>query len=207
MLRLFRASKEIDFKDWLGRIFFESILIVLSIWGALSINNWHSSKENTALVKHSVLAFQQEIKHNRQWVEASYPYQLGIKNVVLEMQTSEFPMATDELRQMMGGMQVVLLRESTWDTVVGTGVLTHMDFELVSALSLTYSLQDLVQALHNDGVTDLIRNSYLLEGNKSALIFDVLRYLNSIIEAEAELKAAYIQVEEMLKQQLGNEDQ
>jgi hypothetical protein len=38
----------------------------------------------------------------------------------------------------------------------------------------------------------------LLESNKPALMHSVQRYLNRIIEAEAELQAAYSQVYDML---------
>ncbi|MEZ0148577.1 MAG: hypothetical protein AB9Q22_00445 [Candidatus Reddybacter sp.] len=194
MSKILRLGKQINLSGGLGLILFESILMVVSILGALGINSWYNERQDDAMVEHSMRAFQQEIKQNRQWVEDSYPYQLGIRNVVREMQRETYPYQAVEFRQMIGGAQMVVLRESTWDTVVDTGVLAHMEFEQVSALSLTYSLQRRLQVLYNEGLTDLIRNSYLLEGNKEALLFEALRYLNGIIEAEAQLKAAYEEV-------------
>jgi hypothetical protein len=190
---------QVELSSGVGLIIFESLLMVASILGALAIDSWSNDKEVKAMVAHSVEAFEQEIKHNRQWVESSYPYQQGIRNIVLEMQAGTIPFQADEFRQMLGGAQKVVLRQSTWDTVVGTGVLSEMEFELVSALSLTYSLQRRLQISYNDGLTDLIRNSYVLGENKNAILFDALRYLNNVIEAEAELTEAYVQVGEMLK--------
>ncbi len=190
---------QVELSSGIGLIIFESLLMVASILGALAIDSWSNDKEVKAMVAHSVDAFEQEIKHNRQWVESSYPYQQGIRNIVLEMQAGSIPFQPDEFRQMLGGAQKVVLRQSTWDTVVGTGVLSEMEFELVSALSLTYSLQRRLQISYNDGLTDLIRNSYVLGDNKNAILFDALRYLNTVIEAEAELAEAYVQVGEMLK--------
>ena len=190
--------RRISFNSWLGQIIFESFLIVLSILAALAFSEWQEEQREARLVEQSMRAFQQEIKHNRQWIEASYPYLQGIKTVVTEVQAGNMPLKTNEFRQMVDAIQMVVLRESTWATVVETGVLTHMDFDLVSALSLTYSLQRRLQVLYNAGQSDLIRNSYLLEDNEAALMHSAMRYLNGIIEAEAELQAAYSQVEEML---------
>jgi hypothetical protein len=193
-----RMSRRIKINSWLGQIIFESVLIVLSIISALAFSNWQEEQAENRLVTQSMRAFQQEIKQNRQWIESSYPYLQGINSVVTDVQAGKMPLEINNFRQMIDDIQMVVLRESTWATVVDTGVLTHMEFELVSALSLTYSLQRRLQVLYNDGQSDLIRNSYLLESNKPALMHSVQRYLNRIIEAEAELQAAYSQVYDML---------
>ena len=202
MAGLTRLGKGISFNTWIGQIIFESLLIVLSILVALALSNMQEEQAKSKLVTQSMRAFQQELKHNRQWVEASYPYLQGIRTVVLQVEAGSLPLETDEFRQMIDAIQMVVLRDSTWATVVDTGVLTHMDFDLVSALSLTYSLQRRLQVLYNQGQSDLLRNSYLLEDNQAALMHGAVRYLNGIVEAEAELQAAYTQLEEMLTQQI-----
>jgi HAMP domain-containing protein len=189
-------------KSWIGRFVFESALIMFSILCALAINSWHTDQENKNLVHQSLLTFQREVGYNQQWVESSYPYILGVRDVIVSTQQNNHPLGIEDFQQMIGSIQLALLRKSTWDTAVSAGVLTHMNFELVAALSLTYGLQERVETIHNDGLSEVVKNTYEMAENTRALNYSSVRYLNSILEAESELKAAYDQVNEILQLQI-----
>ena len=45
--------------------------------------------------------------------------------------------AEADLRSAMEGLEPVVLLNTAWETALATGVLTHMEFTIVSALSLT----------------------------------------------------------------------
>jgi hypothetical protein len=46
-----------------------------------------------------------------------------------------------EFRDTMEALQPIVLTSSAWETAVATAALGRMDFELVSALTLTYNTQ------------------------------------------------------------------
>ena len=79
-----------------------------------------------------------------------------------------------------------------------------MDYQAVSALSLTYSIQNRFQELHNAGLGELLRAANLSGENMSATIYAASRYMSDVTRAENELQVVYQQALELIRAYAGN---
>ena len=177
-----------------GRVIFESLMIMFSILAALGINDWTIQRDTKRLVDRTVIAFEAEVTQNLRWIEESIPYHNGIKQVVAQYRQNKIPISVEWYQQILSDFKPSVLRESAWETAVATGSITEIDFELVSALSLTYSLQNRFQESYDTGFRELLGNAYWAEGRSKELLYRTDRFINDATEAEAEIRAVYLQV-------------
>ena len=126
-------------REWMLRALAESTIIVVSIILALAVDEWRDDRQNQELAAQSLMIFEQEIRQNLGRVDDAAPYHAGLRDVVAAM--TERDGAEAELRSATEGLEPVVLLNTAWETALATGVLTHMEFTIVSALSLTYSRQ------------------------------------------------------------------
>ena len=115
------------------------MFVVASILLALAFDDWNENRGYAELADQSLAIFEQEILQNIARVEDGHPYHQGIRVVLGQMQAQADP-SLDALG-IMEGLEAPVLLSTAWQTALATGVLTRMDFEVVSALSLTYSIQ------------------------------------------------------------------
>lgn len=193
------TDKRRNLRVWLGKVFFESFLVMFSILGALAISNWQNERSQRESVYRSMVTIQQEILQIQQWTEESEPYHQGLQTVVMNMSLDERAVSGDEIRQILDGLRPFVAKKSAWETMVDTGVLHIVDFELVNALSLAYGLQGRFDELYNDGLRDLIKDSFVHHDNSDALLYSALHFFNDVGETEQELLAVNAQVIEMLE--------
>ena len=103
----------------------------------------------------------------------------------------------------MEGLEPPVLLNTAWETALATGALTHMEFEVVSALSLTYSFQE--------GFTTRSRADRPRIGgseNQSAQQVDeqvraAHDYMSALTSDEAELLTIFHQALEVVEQHRG----
>jgi hypothetical protein len=126
--------------EWFVRGFVESVFVVGSILLALGVDEWTENRGFSDLADQSLGIFEQEIIQNRDRVADGLPYHQGIRDVLGQMMATPPPVI--DLRRIMGDVEPPVLLNTAWETSLATGALTHMDFEVVSALSLTYSFQE-----------------------------------------------------------------
>jgi hypothetical protein len=126
--------------EWFVRGFVESVFVVGSILLALGVDAWSENREFAELADQSLGIFEQEIIQNRDRVADGLPYHQGIRDLLGQMLATPPPVI--DLRRIMEGLEPPVLLSTAWETALATGALTHMDFEVVSALSLTYSFQE-----------------------------------------------------------------
>lgn len=190
--------RSVHFRIWLSRTIFESMLVVMSILLALGVREWQDSRVTQQLINRSLESFERELTQNKNRIEALYPYHVGLQSILAELQVESHPDSERELRNVLNGFQSAVLLTTAWDTALATGALSDMDYELVYALSLTYSLQDRFRTLYNSGLIDLL-NSNTTSETAPTLAYAASRYVNDITTAEGDLLAAYQEALEQLQ--------
>ncbi len=182
--------------DWLPRIIVESALIVFSILLALAVNEWERTREDVELATQALAAFQREIRQNRARLEDVGPYRRGLRDVIARMADSGELASSDEFQATVGleALRPAFLTSTVWETALTTGALPHIDFDLVNALSLTYSLQARLEEFSRTGMPQLARGGWVTSENMHGAIREVTVYLGELSRSEAELLAAYDEV-------------
>jgi hypothetical protein len=125
---------------WILKGLVESTFVVASILLALAVDEWAQNREYAELADQSLGIFEREIRQNRARLEDASPYHQGIRDLLGQMR--ELPQAPMDIRSIVEGLTPPVLLNTAWETSLATGALTHMEFEVVSALSLTYSIQE-----------------------------------------------------------------
>lgn len=186
--------------DWLPRIIVESALIVFSILVALGVSEWERNREDEELATQALIEFQREIRQNRARLEDVGPYRVGLREVIARMGESGELESSDEFQATVGleDLRPVFLTSTVWETALTTGALPHIDFTLVNALSLTYSLQARLEEFSRSGMPELARGGFVRREDMDGALREVIVYLSELSRSEAGLLAAYEEVLEIL---------
>ena len=96
------------------------------------------------------------------------------------------------------------LLQTAWQTAVATGALTHLDYETVAALSLTYTLQDRFREDSRTGFQAIMQASDFKPGEAEMAVHSADNYLRETVTSENDLRATYAQAEKILRKKLGN---
>ena len=175
------------------------MLIVLSILLALGVRAWQDERNVHQLIERSMTSFERELTLNKKTIDNLYPFHQGLQSLLAELEVESHPDKARELRNIVDSLQPEAnLLTTAWDTALATGALAQMDYELVYALSLTYSFQDRYQTLYNSGLIDQL-SSNLTADRPATLAYATFRYLNDVTLRESELLAAYQQALEELE--------
>lgn len=126
--------------EWLIKGLVESFFVVSSILLALAVDSWAENRGYAELADQSLGIFEQEILRNRAALEEVGPFHEGIRDLLGQMLNGSEVQA--ELRNVMEGLETPVLLNTAWETALATGALTHIDVQVVSALSITYSIQE-----------------------------------------------------------------
>ncbi len=177
--------------EWLPRVVFESLLIVVSILLALALDKWQEDLEIEELVHRSVQSFEQEVRQNKMRVEDVAPYHIGLQEILTRLDEGEGVKSLMEYRNIMEGFQATLLLRTAWDTSVATGALSRMDYELVAALSQTYDAQNRFNELYSIGSNAILTSARLNVENLDLSIYNAIRFMSEVTAAEAHLEAVY----------------
>ncbi len=177
--------------EWLPRVVFESLLIVVSILLALALDKWQEDLEIEELVHRSVQSFEQEVRQNKMRVEDVAPYHIGLQEILTRLDEGEGVKSLMEYRNIMEGFQATLLLRTAWDTSVATGALSRMDYELVAALSQTYDAQNRFNELYSIGRNAILTSARLNVENLDLSIYNAIRFMSEVTAAEAHLEAVY----------------
>ncbi len=176
---------------WLQRVLFESALIVLSILFALGLDEWREDRQDEETVKLALSNFASEIQQNKARIEDMAPFNRGLRSVMRNRYQNEDINSVDEFVNMVESYTPVVLQSTAWETALATGSLAKMDYNLVSALSLTYSLQNRYQLASRAGMADLTSPQNLSEERLKLAVYNSIRYLDHITTMEDELHVIY----------------
>lgn len=176
---------------WLPRVLFESALIVLSILVALGLDEWRENREDEETVQLALSNFVREIQQNQASVEDSAPFNQGLRSVLRNRYQTGDIGSVDEFVNMVESYAPAVLQSTAWETALATGSLAKMEYDLVSALSLTYSLQNRYLLASRTGMTELTSPQNLSEEKLNLAVYNSIRYLNDITSMEEELGVIY----------------
>ena len=175
--------------EWLLRVTIESLLIVISILAALAVDEFRDGVRNRRLALQSLQIFQREMRQNQARLEDVIPYHTGLRDVVAGMVAD--PAHIVEVRSAVEGLEPVVLLNTAWQTALATGALNYIDVETVSALSLTYSMQQEFYDGTRAGPPRFAVATASTSAEKLAEIQQILAHLGEVVRNEQELQAVY----------------
>jgi hypothetical protein len=176
---------------WLPQVLFESALIVVSILVALGLDEWRENRQDAELINHALRSFLSEVQQNKLRVEDAAPFNQGLKSVLTRHYVADDIASVDEFVSMVESYSPVVLQSTAWETALATGSLAKMEYNLVSALSLTYSLQSRYQQATRTGINELTGPQNLAEGRLKLAVYNSIRYLDNVTSMETELGVIY----------------
>jgi hypothetical protein len=176
---------------WLPQVLFESALIVVSILVALGLDEWRQNRQDAQVIRHALSSFLNEVQQNRIRVDDAAPFNQGLRSVLHRHYIDDDISSVDEFVSMVETYSPVVLQSTAWETALATGSLAKMDYNLVSALSLTYSLQNRYQLANRSGINELTSPQNLSEGRLKLAVYNSIRYLDNITGMETELGIVY----------------
>jgi hypothetical protein len=184
---------------WLPQVTIESILIVVSILVALGLDSWREERNDEEFVRTALSNFQIEIQRNQARIEDAAPFNQGLR-VVLSRHYAVGDIDTiDEFVSMVEIYSPAAVQSTAWDTALATGSLAKMEYSLVSALSLTYSLQERYDSSTRSGMNDLTSPQYLSDDNLKLAIYNSIRFLDDVTGMEAELAVIYVEASRVIE--------
>lgn len=185
------ASKAVAI--WLPQVTIESILIVVSILVALGLDSWREKRNDEEFVRLALSNFQIEIQQNQARIDDAAPFNQGLRTVLSQHYGVGDIDTVDEFVMMVEIYSPAALQSTAWDTALATGSLAKMEYSLVSALSLTYSLQDRYDSSTRSGMNDLTSPQYLSEDKLKLAIYNSIRFLDDVTGMEEELAVIYVE--------------
>ena len=180
----------------------QSALVVVSILFALWVDEWSEDQDFQELAERSLVSFEREIEQNKRRLEAMTPFHIGLRDVVGTMTADGGTTSLSTFRNIIDGFEPAILVNTAWETGVATGAVSHMEYDIVAGLSLTYGIQDRLNALNSSGLSDLLRGG-LGSSEMEMLLYAASRYLRELAEEEQQLQLVYGQILELLRARNG----
>ncbi len=191
---------------WLPQVIIESILIVVSILVALGLDSWREDRNDEEFVRTALSNFEIEIRQNQTRVDDAAPFNLGLRTVLSQHYGVGDIDTVDEFVNMVEIYSPAALQSTAWDTALATGSLAKMEYGLVTALSMTYSLQDRYDRSTRAGISDLISPQNLSADNLKLAIYNSIRFLDDVTGMEEELGVTYIEASRVIQSALQRMD-
>jgi len=190
---------------WLAEVLVQSVMIVLSILLALWVDEWKQHSAEQQLARVSLTNFLHEVQQNQARLDDILPYHRGLRGMVKELEANNSIRTPGDFEGAVGvdGMRPPFLLTTAWQTALATGALQHMDYETVSALSLTYTLQDRFREESRAGIQSVLQSSNFLPGHAQPALRSADIFLNDVVTEEEELRATYAQAARLLDHKLG----
>jgi hypothetical protein len=183
--------------EWLLKGLVESVFVVGSILLALALDNWAENRSYAELADQSLGIFEQEILRNRAGLEEVTPFHTGIRELL--GRNLDAPGIQVDLRSVLEGLEAPVLLNTAWETALATGALTHMDVQIVSALSLTYSIQERFAAESRSSRPRLGTVENLPQAMLHEQIHEAHDYMVTLTRGEAELMTVFGEVLELIQ--------
>ncbi len=175
------------------------MLIVVSILVALYLDEWRDDRQDAENIEHALANFVSEIQQNRARVEDAAPFNQGLRHVLSRRQEVRAIESVATFVNIIESYNPVVLQSTAWETAIATGALAKMDYNLVSALSLTYSLQNRYQQVSRTGMTEMTSPQNLSQDKLDLAVYNAIRYLDSVTSMEMELGVVYSEAESVIR--------
>ncbi|MEX2282116.1 MAG: hypothetical protein WEE89_06510 [Gemmatimonadota bacterium] len=192
-----RRLARLSTPTWLVRVFIESSFIMLSILLALAVDEWRENRSHRLLAQQSLMIFEREIRQNLARLDDVVPYHSGLVNVVAQIRAD--PTRATDIRSIVEGLETNVMLNTAWQTALATGALTHMDVETVSALSLTYSLQQRFSEESRLSIPRIWVAGSLSRDELGRTIEETYAYLTDLLTSEQQLRGVYREALEIIQ--------
>lgn len=186
------------FSVWFPRVLFESALITVSILLALGLDEWREDRQDEETVEIAMSNFLREIRQNKARVDDAAPFNRGLRNVLAQRFDDHAVGSPREMIDILESYNTVVLQSTAWETALATGSVTIMEYNLVSALSLTYGLQSRYLEATSDGLSSLVRPQDMTPEQFDVLVNNATRYLDNVVSMETELSVVYGELETII---------
>lgn len=183
---------------WLPRVLFESALITVSILLALALDEWRDNRQDEETVEIALSNFIKEVRLNRSRVDDAAPFNKGLRDVLRRRDVSTEAVSSMEFIELMESYNPVVIQATAWEAALATGSVAKMEYDLVSALSLTYGLQTRYAEATRDGMRELMRPENLLPEKLPLTVYNSIRFLDDAIAMETELSIVYGEAESVI---------
>ena len=176
---------------WLPRVVFESALITVSILLALGLDEWRENRETEETIRQAMSNFVSEIRQNKARVDDAAPFDKGLHEVVGQRYRDGDISSMSDFIAIVDSYSPASLQSTAWETALATGSLAKMDYNLVSALSLTYSLQGRYMQVNRVGMSEFLNPKNLSAETLDLAIYNTLQHLDDVTNMETELGVVY----------------
>lgn len=189
---------------WLAEVIVQSIAVTVSILLALWVDQWKQHRAARELATESMSNFATEIRQNEARVDDILLYHEGLRSILQKAEQSHSIHTQAEFQSSVGidGLRPPFLLQTAWQTATLTGALTHLDYETVRALSLTYTLQDRFREDSRAGFQSMMQASNFKPGEADLAVRSADNYLREVVSSENDLHATYEQAEQLLTRKL-----
>lgn len=185
--------------EWLPRVLFESVLITVSILVALGLDQWNDNRQDDEAVEQALTNFVREIDRNSARVAYAAPFNKGLLDVLRMRSGQANAVSVQEFVNYVESYEPIDLQSTAWETALATGSLAKMDYDLVSALSLTYSLQNRYQEATRTEMAEMTNPQNLSEDRIMLSIYNIIRFLEDVNSMESDLIDTYDQASKVIK--------
>ena len=186
-------------RRWLPRAVFESVLIVLSIFLALALDQWRAERETHQRVQEARAYLAQEVSANRRTVSAptGLAYHQKIHDLLSEIVGSERPDPAPMQRYQaeFRGVRPFNPQDVVWSSVSSGDLAQNLAFSELFLLARISSEQAQLEELHRAVFNALLQPSaQTADPAYQRSQADSLRsYLNDVVHAERRLIELYDQ--------------
>jgi hypothetical protein len=189
---------------WLAEVIVQSIAVTVSILLALWVDQWKQRRAARDVATESMTNFVTEIRRNEARVDDILPYHEALLSMLKKAESSHSIRTQTEFQSAIGidNLRPPSLLQTAWQTAVATGALTHLDYETVAALSLTYTLQDRFREDSRSGFQSVMQASDFRPGAAGMAVHTADNYLREVVSSENDLRATYAQAELVLRSKL-----
>jgi hypothetical protein len=189
---------------WLAEVIVQSIAVTVSILLALWVDQWKQRRAARELATESMANFATEIRQNEARVDDILLYHEGLRSILQSAEKSHAIRTQAEFQSSVGidGLRPPFLLTTAWQTATLTGALTHLDYETVRVLSLTYTLQDRFREDSRAGFQSMMEASNFKPGDADLAVHSADNYLREVVTSENDLHATYEQAEQVLRTKL-----
>lgn len=193
---------------WLAEVIVQSIAVTVSILLALWVDEWKQRRASHSLATEAMINFAKEIRQNEARIDDILPYHEGLRSMLAHVDSTRSIHTQSEFQNAVGidGLRPPSLLQTAWQTALATGALTHLDYETVSALSLTYTLQDRFREDSRTGFESIMQASDFKPGEAEIAVRSASNYLRETVTSENDLRATYAQAEQILRKKLAADD-
>ncbi len=135
-------------------IIIEIFAIIIGVMLGFLVNEWRENRNNQKIVENALGSIAAEFQYNHQRMVQTFDYYHGFIQAI-----DSLNQAGEPVRDMYGyqldnwtGAMPPMLRSSSYQMTLTTGIFKDMDFETANTLAFIYNLQSLLEKLDDSAI-------------------------------------------------------